>query len=184
LPDFIFILVSRWDPFSCCCRSTNCSWEIQRVHGSGVREITCRRNKFVGNKFVGNKFVGNKVGALGPTTVWLLLQLLQCFAVCCSALQCCGGGGWGLGLGLGGVWGEEGWVLNPAFLPSCSALQCVAVLNPPFLPSCSALQCVAVRRSVLQCVAVCRSVLQCVAVYCSVLQCCADSTTTLGPTTV
>ena len=95
---------------------------------------------------------------------------MQCFAVCCSVLQCvavhvfCNS--------------QLTCLKDPACVAvCCSVLQCV-------------LQCVAVCCSVLQCVAVCCSacimkltvdvperakvccsVLQCVAVYCSVLQC-------------
>jgi len=77
--------------------------------------------------------------------------VLQCIAVCCSALQC--------------------------VAVHCSALQCVAVRCSALqciAARCNLLQCAAVRCSALQRVAVCSvrcSVLQCVAVCCSVLQC-------------
>ena len=89
--------------------------------------------------------------------------LLQCVAVCCSAMQCDA-------------------VFHSVLLTVCGnalqMLQCVAVCYSVLqcvAVCCSVLQCVAVCCSVLQCVTVCCSVLQCVAVCCSVLQCVADS---------
>jgi len=80
--------------------------------------------------------------------------MLQCVAVCCSALQC--------------------------VAVCCSVLQCVAVccsvsLSLPSPVNCEVsdkfFQCVAVRcSSVLQCVAVCCSVLLCVALRVSIFQ--------------
>jgi len=70
--------------------------------------------------------------------------VLQCVAVCCSALQC--------------------------VAVRCSVLQCVAVCYSVLQCVTVCCKCVAVCCRVLQCVAVCRSVSQCVAVRCSVLQ--------------
>ena len=71
--------------------------------------------------------------------------MLQCVAVCCSALQCI----------------ETSSIFVGLFQNRCSVCR-------------SVLQCVALRCSVLQCgavcVALCSEALQCVAVCCSVLQ--------------
>ena len=76
--------------------------------------------------------------------------MLQCVAVCCSALQCvavCGSV----------MFDKQVPARDVSYRARCSVLQCVAV-------RCSALQCVAVRCSALQCVAVRCSALQCVVV--------------------
>ena len=106
----------------------------------------------------------------GQSEVVPVNRLLQCVAVCCSALQLV-------------ICAKASVLLNvPSALRyvCCSVLQCVAVC-------CSVLQCVAVCCSVLQLVicakasvllnvpsavrCVCCRVLQCVAVCCSALQC-------------
>jgi len=72
--------------------------------------------------------------------------VLQCVAVCCSALQCV----------------AVRCSALQCVAVRCSALQCVAVrcgVLQRVAVCCSALQCAAVRCSVLQCVAVCCSVL-------------------------
>ena len=71
-------------------------------------------------------------------------NVLQCVAVCCSALQC----------------ESHDIALTVSAHLSIANVRVVCVL-----------QCVAVCCSVLQCVAVCCSLLQCVAVRCSALQC-------------
>jgi len=87
----------------------------------------------------------------------LCCSVLQCVAVCCSALQM---RYQGLPCILLGQFARQLYVLRLC----CSVLQCAAVC-------CGVLQCVAVRCSVLQCVAVCCRSLQCVAVCCRSLQC-------------
>jgi len=81
--------------------------------------------------------------------------VLQCFAVCCSVLQCVSNMNKSHMNEFGRV-GVNKWT---------SVVQCVVVC-------CSVLQCVAVCHSVLQCGAVCSSMMQCVAMSCNVLQCC------------
>ena len=93
--------------------------------------------------------------------------MLQCVAVCCSALLCVADL---LNvMALCSVLQCVGSVLQCAAV-FCSVLQCVAVCCRSAQRHCAVLQCAAVCCSVLQCATVCRSVLQCVAVCGHVLQ--------------
>ena len=94
------------------------------------------------------------------TTIYVIWDVWQCVAVCCSVLQCVA-----VCCGVLQCDAVPGNITETCITHTfcCSVLQCVAVC-------CSVLQRVAVCCSVLQCVAVCCSVLQCAAVRCSVLQ--------------
>jgi len=91
-------------------------------------------------------------------------SVLQCVAVCCSAMQ----------------YVALGYYVLPCVAVRCScsagqfymrhvgSLRMILQLEAVY---CSVLQCIAVYCSVLQCVAVCCDVLYLVAMHCSVLQC-------------
>ena len=82
-------------------------------------------------------------------------SVVQCVAVCCSAMVVC--------LCKNGVC-IAAIVCGQGVAVRCSVLQCIVL-------RCSVLQCVTVRCSVLQCVAVHCSALQCVAVCCCDCMC-------------
>jgi len=88
-------------------------------------------------------------------SVAVCYSVLQCGAVCCSAVR--------VDYASPRFALQNYWRGNDN-TECCGVLQCVAVC-------CSVLLCVAVCCSVLQCAAVCCCVLLCVAVFCRVLLC-------------
>ena len=81
--------------------------------------------------------------------------MVQCVAVCCSAVKCVA-----MSLSRSHLFG--------GVAVCASVLQSDGILLEEDGPYLGGLQCVAVRCSVLQCIAVCCSVLQCVAACCRV----------------